>query len=251
MGLFDFLRKSSPPPASGAPVDKKVASLAKVAADKRAQTYDRLEAIQALVAMQTSDAAAALLKRFSFSIDPSITDQEEKELAYQGIVAAGKEAVPAVREHCARSDTLTWPIKVLRALLDDDEYRDALVDLLDRFDTEYARNVEPKVQVISALEEIASGEVREAVEPFLEDVNETVRFHAVQTTFAQGDAESVPSLVKLVAAEESVRVKNKVAEGLAQRAWVIAADLRDVLRKGLADTTYGVSIEGKVVRGRG
>src|SRR4051794_1745927 len=91
LGIFDFLRKSSPPPA-GAPVDKKVVGPARIAADKRAQTYDRLEAIQALAEMQSADAAAALLKRFGFSIDPSITDQEEKEIAFQGIVAAGKDA---------------------------------------------------------------------------------------------------------------------------------------------------------------
>ena len=77
MGFFDFLRKSSPPPAgSAAPSDKKVAGPARVAADKRAQTYDRLEALQQLAEMKTAESAAALLKRFSFSIDPSITTKK-------------------------------------------------------------------------------------------------------------------------------------------------------------------------------
>ena len=62
-------------------------------------------------------------------------------------------------------------------------------------------------------------DVRDAVEPFLEDVNETVRFHAVQTTFAQNDAEEPrPRSLKLLETEESVRVKNKVAEGLCSAA---------------------------------
>ena len=251
MGIFDFLRKSSPPPG-GAPVDKKVAGPAKVVADKRAQTYDRMEAVQTLAAMKTVDAAAALLKRFTFTIDPTITDQEEKDLAFQGIVDAGKDVVPAVLEFCAKAETLTWPLKVLKELLDEDAYRDALIDLLDRFDTEYARNVEPKQQIIVALGDLRHEDVRLAVEPFLEDVNETVRFHAVQTTFAQEDPACVPELVKLLAAEESVRVKNKVAEGLLMRGWVLPADLRATAAEALRDSNgFGVGPDGKITKGAG
>jgi hypothetical protein len=249
LGIFDFLRKSSPPPG-GAPTDKKVAGPARVVADKRAQTYDRLEAIQTLCAMKSVDAATALLQRFKFAIDPSITDQEEKELAYEGILEAGKSVVPAVREFCVKAESLTWPLKVLRELLDDEAYRAEMVQLLERFDTEYARNVDPKVQTIIALEDVpAATEVREAIERFLEDVNETVRFHAIQTTFVQENEESVPALVRMLGAEESVRVKNKAAEGLTQRGWVIPEDQRDAMKAALRDTQgYALSGDGKVIK---
>lgn len=251
MGFFDFLRKSNPPPAgAAAPSSKKVAGPAKVVADKRAQTYDRLEALQQLAEMKSSDAAAALLKRFTFVIDPSITDQEEKDIAFQGVVGAGKDAVPAVIEFCAKAEALTWPLKILRELLEDDEYREELMELLGRYDTEYARNVEPKLQIISALEAVVDDEVREAVEPFLEDVNETVRFHAVQTTFAQNNAECVPALVKLLEGEESVRIKNKVAEGLSFRGWVIPTELREKTSAALRDTSgYSIGADGKIKKG--
>lgn len=253
MGLFDFLKKSSSksvPPAAPAG-DKRIASLAKAATDKRAQTYDRMEAIQALVAIGSAEAAAALIKRFSFSIDPSITDQEEKEICFQAIVAAGKDVVPAVREACEKAEALTWLIKVLRYLLADDaEYEDVMLDILARFDTEYVRNTDPKIQVLMALEGIVSDEVRESVEAYLEDVNETVRFHAVETVFAQNDERSVGGFAKLLEAEESVRVKNKVAEGLAQRAWVIPDNLRDTVKRGLLDSSgFGVGPDGRVTRG--
>ena len=120
MGLFDFFKKgSNPPPASGkeAP-NKKVAGHAKVVGDKRAQTYDRAESIQALADMRSADAAEALLRRFTFSIDPSITDQEEKDAAFQGVVGVGPDAVPAVRAFCAKAEVLTWPLKILRVLLE-------------------------------------------------------------------------------------------------------------------------------------
>jgi hypothetical protein len=254
VGLFDFLKKKgSVPPAKGdapaAPVDKKVAGPAKVAADKKAQTYDRMEALQQLAEMKTPAAAAALLQRFKFVIDPTITDSEEKEVAFQGVIAAGKDAVPAVLEFCEKAEALTWPLKILHELLEDAEYEEKLIELLQRFDTEYARNVEPKIQVIQALEDMVSPEVRAAVEPYLEDVNETVRFHAVQTTFAQNDQASVAPLVKLLENEESVRVKNKVAEGLLFRGWAIPADLRDTAAAALRDTgMYALGSDGKIVK---
>lgn len=274
MGFFDFLKKkddnkkgSNPPPA-----DKRVGGHAKVVADKRAQTYDRMESIQALVAIRSAESAAALLKRFSFSIDPSITDSEEKDLAFEGIVAAGQagelpkdekereaalaeaaarrdKVVEATCAYCERAEQLTWPLKVLRALLDDDEYRIELLELLGRFDIEYSRNVEPKIQLLVALEEVPGEDGREAVEAFLEDVNETVRFHAAETTFAHGDPASSAALCKMIIAEESVRVKNKVAEGFVRRGWVIPAEQRDDVAKALRDTEgYRLDASGKVIR---
>jgi hypothetical protein len=275
LGFFDFLKKkddggkkgSVPPPA-----DKKVAGHAKVVADKRAQTYDRMESLQALAEIRSADSAAALLKRFSFSIDPSITDQEEKDLAFEGIVASGRpgelpsdakerekavaeaeercdKVVDAIRAYSERAEQLTYPIKVLRALLEDDDYRDELLALLSRYDTEYSRNVEPKIQILVALDEVPGEDSRESVEGFLEDVNETVRFHAAETTFAHGNEASVQALCKMVSAEESVRVKNKVAEGFVRRGWTIPADLRDAMAKALQDTeNYRVDKSGKVVR---
>jgi hypothetical protein len=264
VGLFDFMkRKSAPPPApaagkegKSATVDKRVIGPGKVAGDKKAQTYDRMEAIQELAEMKSPDAAAALLKRFTFVIDPSITDQEEKEIAFQGVVAAGIDCVPAIIEFCGvcikKAEQITWPLKILRELLEDEPYEEEIIDLLALFDTEYARNVEPKVQLIQALEEIVSPEVRAAVAPFLEDVNETVRFHAVQTTFAQNEPDCVPELVKLLEAEESVRVKNKVAEGLAFREWVIPPELRDATTEALRDGGgFRVGSDGKIVKPAG
>ncbi|HVY46020.1 MAG TPA: HEAT repeat domain-containing protein, partial [Minicystis sp.] len=142
---------------------------------------------------------------------------------------------------------LTWPIKVLREVLDEDEYREELITLLAGFDTEYARNVDPKLQVILALEELVHEDVRTAVEPFLEDVNETIRFHAVETTFKQNAPESLPALLRLLVTEESVRVKNKICEGLLFRGWAIPAEERKEVARALTDTSgFALNAEGKL-----
>jgi len=252
MGLFDLFKAGDKGSRAKATPAAKWAERI----DKRAQNYDRQEAITALSQMATADAVEVLLRRFSFHIDPSITDQEEKEVAFQGVIAAGKDCVPAVVDFCGtcikKGEPITWLLKILHELLEDDEYHDELIDLLGHFDTEYARNVEPKVQVIQALEEVVSPDVREAVAPFLEDVNETVRFHAVQTTFAQNEPACIPGLIKLLEAEESVRVKNKVAEGLLFRAWVIPPELREPAAASLRDASgYHIGGDGKIVKQRG
>src|SRR5262245_57841520 len=92
MGLFDFLGKKKQDDA-GTPAKKVAAKdiprLARLVGDKMAQNYDRQEAIEELAKAGTAEAAEALLKRFSFTMEPSITDQEEKENAAEGIVNAG------------------------------------------------------------------------------------------------------------------------------------------------------------------
>src|SRR5690606_26749639 len=75
------------------------------------------------------------------------------------------------------------------------------------------------------LAEYPSSEVREAVEPFLGDVNESVRFHASGTLFSLGDAESAEPLIAALSEEESLRVKNRIARGLEQAGWVLSDEL--------------------------
>ena len=226
MGLFDLFSKKP----AGAPKPKEVsarelARLTRVVSNKMSQNYDRQEAIEALSQMANVEGAKALLRRFDFSMEPSIVDQDEKEAAAQGIVGAGGAALDAIHAYCARAESLTWPLKVLRQIVPSDQIGRELLTLLDQFDTEYLRNPEPKIQLIALLGEYRTDEVREAVEPFLLDVNEAVRFHACGTVFAMGNAESVEPLIEALGQEESLRVKNRIARGLEQAGWTLADDL--------------------------
>ena len=234
MGLFDFFSKKDKPEASvKKPSERELARLGKLVATKLSQNYDRQEAIEELSKMGTAESAAALLRRFDWSMDPSITDQEEKESAMQGIINAGEEALEPIRVYCKKAQSLTWPLKTLRAILEKDQFVEEVLGILDLFDTEYVRNPEPKVQLIATLEEFPSQEVREAVEPFMTDASEPVRFAAVTTVFAMMDAESVPSLIAALEEEESLRIKNRIAQGLAERSWEIPEELRDSCAKAL------------------
>ncbi|HWO08846.1 MAG TPA: HEAT repeat domain-containing protein, partial [Polyangiaceae bacterium] len=226
---------------------RELARLARVAGNKLSQNYDRQEAIEQLGALGSVDAARALLRRFDFTMEPSITDQDEKEAAARGIVAAGLAALEPIHAYCARAESLTWPLKVLRQIVPAEQIVDELLTLLDQFDTEYLRNPEPKIQLITVLGDYRQNEVRDAVEPFLGDVNEAVRFHASGTLFAIGNPESAEPLIAALAEEESLRVKNRIARGLEQAGWVLPGE---VAQRAAAALPPGYVVrDGRVISG--
>jgi hypothetical protein len=234
MGLFDFLSKkesATPKKASS----KELVRLEKLVANKLSQNYDRQEAIEELSKLATAESAAVLLKRFNWSMDPSITDQDEKESAARGIAAAGEKALDPIREYCKKAESLTWPLKVLKEIVPRERFAEELLAVLDLFDTDYVRNAQPKVQLIAMLEEYPSEDVRVAVEPFLQDASEPVRFTAVATIFGMNDSSVVPSLIAALEQEESLRVKNRIAQGLGERGWAVPEELADTCRKALPE----------------
>jgi HEAT repeat protein len=232
MGLFDLFSKKSDQasaPKAKATSPKELARLARLVSDKLAQNYDRQDAITALSQLKNEEGSRALLRRFDFSMEPGITDQEEKVAALEGIVAAGDVALEPIRSYCERAESLTWALKALRRIVPQERLVAEHLQLLEQFDTDYTRNPEPKIQLITALEDFKEDPVRTAVEPFLLDTNESVRFHAVGTVFAMDNTESVTPLVESMLEEESLRVKNRTAGGLAQRGWEIPEALRSAL----------------------
>jgi HEAT repeat protein len=261
MGLFDLFSKKTaadpkaaeaepkapPKPKTRDANPRELARLARVVNNKMSQNYDRQEAIDQLGAMANVESARALLRRFDFTMEPSIVDQDEKEAAARGIAASGAAAIEPIHAYCARAESLTWPLKVLRQIVPADQIVTELLTLLDQFDTEYMRNPEPKIQLVSLLGEYPTEEVREAVEPFMGDVNESVRFHASGTLFSIGNAESAEPLIAALAEEESLRVKNRIARGLEQAGWVLPEALAQ--RASSALPPGYVVKDGKVVSG--
>ncbi len=235
MGVFDIFSKKKGETASPKKSEREVAKLQKLVSNKMSQNYDRQQAIEELARMGTPEAAFALLKRFDFHLDPSITDQEEKEAAAQGVISMGEVALEPIRKYCAKAESLTWPLRILQQIVSEEHIVDELLGVLDEFDTEYTRNAEPKEQLLSTLEEYPSDDVRVAVEPFLQDASEPVRFYAVTTTFAMDDEQSVPALLEALAEEESLRVRNRIAQGLSERGWKIPSELHESCQGALPD----------------
>ncbi len=245
MGLFDLFKAGDKKQGGKGGKANPAAKWAE-RIEKRAQNYDRQEAITALGEMKSAEAVEALLKRFSFHMDPSITDQEEKDSAFRGILRAEREAIEPVRAYAAKAESLAWPMKIMKELVGEDEYVAELLRWLSNWDTEYAKFIDPKVQILVALEEHKNPSIRAEVERFLEDVNEPARFHAASTLLAQDDAAAAPALAHLLGDEESLRVRTRIAEGLAPRGWTVPEQEREAVRKSLPPA-FLLDAAGRVV----
>src|SRR6187399_3195466 len=118
MGLFDFFSKAKDQDDKAGTKrgksDREMARFERLVSSKMTQNLDRQDAIRELGEMGNARAARVLLKRFNWSMEPSITDQEEKEAAAAGIVAAGAEALAPIREYCQKAESLHWPLRVLK-----------------------------------------------------------------------------------------------------------------------------------------
>lgn len=247
MGFFDLFKSKSDGDKGSDRKSNPAAKWAEAAGNKRAQAYDRQEAIAELCKLKSPEACEALLRRFTFQIDPSITDQEEKDAAFEGVVAAGREAIEPVRAFAAKAESLAWPMRVLKEVTSGDELVEELLVWLGRWDTEYAKFVDPKVQILEALGEHQHEDIRVAVEPFLQDVNEPTRLRAVAATFAQKDTAAVGPLLDALLEEESVRVRSRIADGFAASEWEIPEERRDAVRKSLPPQ-YSIDGSGFVTK---
>lgn len=234
MGLFDFLGKKQAAGSAGS-TDREVPRLERIVGSKFSQNIDRQEAIEALAKIGSRASAAALLRRFDWLMDPSILDHEEKNAALEGIVAAGDAALEPIRNYCRKAESLTWALKALARIVPADRLADELLGLLDQFDTEYVRNSEPKSQLITELAQHPTEDVRIAIEPFLNDASEPVRFASATALFALNMPESVGSLVLAIETEESLRIKNRIAQGLVERKWQVPDEQLATCKAALPD----------------
>ena len=210
MGIFDLFG------GKGSTLKKHAARVA----DKRAQAPDRWESIQALSAMKSAEAVEALVVRFSYTCDPTITDAEEKDAAFDAIVNVGEAARAPAKMFLRRSDTIAWPLRILTELLPDDEVTSELLDVLGTMGTEYERDPERKLQLLTALEERRDTRIAKSAARFLDDVNDTARFSAVGAIFAQDNADEVrKELIAALCQEESNRVQMRILDGFSARNW--------------------------------
>ncbi len=221
MGLFDFLR------GRGSSGPDSLQKHAERVLDKRAMSPDRFASIEYLCKVGTDEAWRALLPRFNFVVDPTITDREEKQFIIEHISEAKETAVEPVKDFLRKSQAVNWPLKMLRALLPTEAFVGELIDVLSGEETTYQKNAERKNQTIIALEDCPDPRVADAVAPFLDDVSEDTRFHALRTLLAQDDPKSAAPMFALLVRDDSMRIRTNLAEGLTEKAWPCPDDLRE------------------------
>jgi len=170
-----------------------------------------------------ADAIAGLVARFSVFAQPSIEDEEEKEWIHDVLVDVGRDALEALFSAVeGGAESISWHLRTLEMVVDGGEFDDKLIELVNQFDTEYERNPDRKIQLITALGERNDERVSSTLVKFLDDVDETVRFSTVKALANHGDEETTREpFINLLIKEESQRVKDELVDILYKLKWSV------------------------------
>ena len=241
MGLLDMLGMGGP--------EGKVRRLQKKASAKFGPAENRQGAIEELGALKTDAAVEALLLRYTFRVDPGITDDEEKARVLALITQAGDVALGPVKRFISRRDEISWPLRALDGLLPEAEVVKFLVEVARKVGGEYSRVPEKKVLLLHALSAHKSPEIAPAVLPFLDDMDDEVQIAAAEVIARQQDPIGREPLIQhFLKAHEgnNARVREALAGLLADSGW----DVKGYTPKVEAALPQGYKLDsrGKLAR---
>jgi hypothetical protein len=192
------------------------------AKNKDAQSADRFASLEALREDGSPEAITGLLGRYTIRYDKSIEDEQEKEFVFESLCKMGGKIVPQLQSHLRNADTIAWGLKILTQVASPEEQWPILADLCERNDNTYIRDPSKKIQLLHYLGEQDDPRCGKALVPYLEDIDEGVRFVATEGLLRHKDVESAREpLLKLLTnpKEESRRIKKRIIDGLADLGW--------------------------------
>jgi HEAT repeat protein len=240
MGLFDVF--SSP--------ERKIKSLQKKVTERYGPPENRQKAVEQLIEIGSPEAIAALIQRFTAKANPSITDAEEKDHVFAAIVDFGDKAVGPLEDFVRASDVaVSWALKALAQLIDQDALIVLCLEALRRLGPDYTRDPEKKTVLIGQIGAFTDPRIVEGLLPFIDDPADEVRIAAATVLSQQKDERARgPLLEALVEPEQGKRVIATLAEAL-YRAGFGVQGYREKVEKAIPEP-YFVDKAG-VVKKRG
>ena len=221
MGLFDLFGSRE------TREQNQLRKLAQKVTQKYGPAENRQKIIEQLGDLGTPGALRVLCLRFTTRIDVGIQDDEEKERVRQILTAAGSRAVEPVKDFLRQQESgVAWGLRVLAALVPLEELLVTALDLLRTLGSEYSRDPEKKLTLLTWLQEHpdllaaapAAGQAPEgALLPLLEDFSDDVRIAAVRALarapLSEASREGLIAL--LLRDQDNARVRGEVLEALA------------------------------------
>lgn len=243
MGLFDLLSKDKRD-------ERTRAKNIKQAVNKFAQSADRSAALRALADDGSEEALYGLLRRFGLMYDKTIEDEQEKEWVFEALVGKGKEALAPVKRYLFAAESISWPLRILDKIAADTDQELAVIqEVMARHEPGYERDPTKKMQLLSHLGTLKHERAAALAVPYLKDMDEGVRYTAAETLMRQkNEAVGREPLLELFTsdAEESLRLRLKIAEGFADLGWLVQG-FRPGVEKKLPEA-FGLDREGHIKR---
>ncbi len=219
-------------------VSPQIARLTKKLENKYGQAQERQMAIDQLAEVGSVEAAQALLKRFSFRIEQTIGDEEEKRSVYDHLVALGPTSVQPILDYLNNEKSPYWPTKALRQIVGDEETVTHLLDIIRSMEAIFDRDIQRKVELVSNLCEFDHPEVIKALFEFAKDENEEIRVRAVEAMAKMGNEDLCDVLIdRLVDPAETQRMRVSILSLLVDRKWKVK-HRKEEIRKVIPDSFW-------------
>ena len=231
MSFLDFFSKQGR-------VERSRASNLKNAVNKFSQSADRFRALQALRDDGSPEALYGLLRRFGVMYDKTIEDEQEKDWVFEVLVEKGASLLPSLKKYMRDADSISWPLRLLDKVADHETELAALQEILERHEPGYERDPTKKIQLLNHLAGFKDKRVPPLVAPYLADMDEGVRYAAVEALVRQADeaAAAGPLLERFTNADEdSLRIRLQIAEGFVDLGWTVPAEARDAVQRFLPE----------------
>lgn len=222
------------------------------AKNKDAQSADRFSSLEALRDDGSPEAIEGLIGRFTIRYDKSIEDEQEKQWVFDELIKLGPQILPQLQAHLRNAESIAWGLKILHEVASKDDAWPILADLCERNDNTYTRDPSKKIQLLHFLGDHDDPRAGKALVPYLEDIDEGVRFVTVEGLLHHKDPESArePLLKALLnEKEESRRIKRRIVDGFADLGWDVKGYSGGV-EKLLEDLLPGARLDnhGKIKR---
>ena len=227
MSLFDLFRKDGR-------AQRARASNIKRAVNKYAQSPDRMKALQSLRDDGSPDALYGLLRRFGMMYDKTIEDEQEKDWVFEVLLEKGPVIIGPIKKYLLSAESISWPLRLLDSVAGKDEELEVLKAVLERHEPGYERDPTKKIQVLNHLASVKDDRVPPLVLPYLADMDEGVRYAAVEALVRHKNEEIArePLLLHFVSeGEDSLRIRIQIAEGFADLAWLVKGHRGEVEKK--------------------
>ena len=169
-------------------------------------------------------AVPALLKRFDYSLEHGINDTREKESCMEGIIAFKSEAIPFVREHLLYTSRIAWPIKILKALGEEQEVVEILKAALNFGDVSFDQAIVDKnFDILCYLYDYKVPNFEEKLAHFLSDPDERVRFACAELIIEQ-ESLKIPEMLERFLSDETpdnIRIRKSVVDAFVKNGWKV------------------------------
>jgi hypothetical protein len=227
MGVFDLFSKDGRQQRAR---DKNVGR----AVHKYAQSPDRMKALQALRDDGSPEATYGMLRRFGMMYDKTIEDEQEKDWVFEVLAEKGPSIIPSIKKYLFAADSISWPLRLLDRVAGKEEELEVLKAVLERHEPGYERDPTKKIQLLNHLAAIKDDRIPPLVVPYLADMDEGVRYAAVEALIRHKNEEVArePLLLHFISdAEDSLRIRIQIAEGFADLGWLVKGHRGELEKK--------------------